>query len=1203
MPERDDHEERVGEAVAWYFQAVEAGRAPEPADFLARYPDLRLELESFLADKAAFERAAGPPTDPEATLPPSGTPNTDTIAHVPSGGEDVTLPAPGPETAAGGPLGSVRYFGDYELLAEIARGGMGVVFKARQVSLNREVALKMILSGQLAGAADIARFRTEAESAANLDHPNILPIYEVGEHQGQQYFAMKLVPGGSLAAKVTELVKDLRAAVSVFAKVCRAIDFAHRRGILHRDLKPGNILLDADGTPYVTDFGLAKKVEGDSNLTQSGAIVGTPSYMAPEQARAEKGLTTAADVYALGAILYELLTGQPPFRGPTVVDTILQVLEKEPADPRSLNPKADRDLSVIALKCLEKDAGKRYESAAALADDLDRWTRGEPILARPVSTIEQARKWVRRNPVIAALAAAVAVVCLGMAAAGIVAVDQARKAQTREADAVRARHDADREADTAHQAQSAEAAQRAVAEAALYRARIAVAHAAWQGNEVQRARQTLDECPVIARGWEWHYLRRLCETGLLTLGADRGTFRCVDYSPDGKHLAGGAADAVVVWEVESGKEVKVLPGAPDRGPTICVKFSPDGKLLVAGRGPATSFNSRTGGSTTMNGPSELVAWDWPAGTERFRIPLDSPPGPFVFTAVGNQLVVPGFKNPFASTDVAILDALTGKEVHRLKDAGTLPALGENGKTLYVGRWNGMSVWDSATWAMRSESKLEANRVLAVDPSSGLMATVELASASSGSALLYDAKAEHRIARYDAHSGPVQAVVFDGNRHLITCGSDGRVRVWSADERAWLSNTFNGHSGSVFGVAATMRAGSRRVATAGGDVKLWNPNRGQESYSPNTLFMWGFPPMLSKSGRLAIAANNSLIVVGLDPEGEWGGDQTLTPEQSKLHAATAWDGEDMIALFKSSEGKPATIWNARTKKEVAKLEAKLPIPVSVPVSVDLRPSAGLIAVFGKDNPTDPKAPPGGTLWVSDTRTGKTLWSTRLARNAMSMSLSPTADRLLVTELSDRTVTRPAGPGVTYHYPIADECRVHDARTGEVLWSMKDAIWGAEFATNGSVLVRTGSGDRIDRLVCRDAATVAERWQIALAGEPQVLVTSPDGALFAYADDRPGGMRGLEVRSLETGAVVTVLPQEAASAGGAAAFTPDGSRLAVGRADGSIRIWDPRAGAELLTLRGHKGEVVNLVFTSNGGKLVSVAQDQVARVWNATPTRVP
>jgi tRNA A-37 threonylcarbamoyl transferase component Bud32 len=351
-------------------------------------------------DPRPSEAETFPPPDLPGTRPPADPDETATVGPV--GG-----------TAIPSAPSSGRSFGDYELLDEIARGGMGVVYKARQVSLNRVVALKMILAGQLASATDVQRFRAEAEAAAALDHQNILPIYEVGEHAGQHYFSMKLVDGGSLAGRVAELLNEPKTAVGIVTKVCRAVDFAHRRGVLHRDLKPANVLLDKDGSPYVTDFGLAKKVEGDSGLTQSGAIVGTPSYMAPEQARAEKQLTTAADVYALGAILYELLTGRPPFRAGSVVDTILQVLDREPDSPSAINPKAGRDLSVIALKCLRKEPGRRYESAASVADDLDHWSRGEPILARPVGRVERGLKWVRRNPVVAGLLVAVGVAIVG----------------------------------------------------------------------------------------------------------------------------------------------------------------------------------------------------------------------------------------------------------------------------------------------------------------------------------------------------------------------------------------------------------------------------------------------------------------------------------------------------------------------------------------------------------------------------------------------------------------------------------------------------------------------------------------------------------------------------------------------------------------------------------------------------------------------
>jgi WD40 repeat protein len=362
--------------IAAYMQQVEAGAVPDREALLAQHPDLAERLRAFFGDYDRLDRQA-------ADLRLSADPNRTT---------DATAPA--------AELPRVRYFGDYELLEVIARGGMGVVYKARQVSLNRLVALKMILKGELATPKDVTRFRAEAEAAAHLDHPHIVPIYEVGDHDGQQYYAMRYVEGTALTRRPRA---DARREAGLVATVARAVHHAHQHGILHRDLKPSNILVDAAGTPLVTDFGLAKRVDADRSLTESGALVGTPRYMAPEQADGRKDLTVAADTYSLGVVLYERLTGRTPFTGETVLEVLRQVREAEPPRPSSIAPGLDRDLETICLKCLEKEPAKRYGSAEALAEDLECWLRGEPIQARASGALERAVKWAKRQPAIAGL--------------------------------------------------------------------------------------------------------------------------------------------------------------------------------------------------------------------------------------------------------------------------------------------------------------------------------------------------------------------------------------------------------------------------------------------------------------------------------------------------------------------------------------------------------------------------------------------------------------------------------------------------------------------------------------------------------------------------------------------------------------------------------------------------------------------------------
>jgi TolB-like protein len=297
-------------------------------------------------------------------------------------------------------------FGDYELLEEIGRGGQGVVYRAHQKSLNRTVALKVIALGSWATQTHLKRFRREAEAAASLEHPSVVPIYEVGERDGQCYFSMKFIEGGQLDEVVKREPMPIRGAAQLIAKVARTVEYAHEHGILHRDIKPGNILVDANGEPHLTDFGLARLLDTQSSVTRTIDVLGTPSYMAPEQAAGETAkLGKATDVYGLGAVLYQLLTGQPPFAGGTTYETIRLLRDTEPRPPRLLNPKIDRDLSTICLKCLEKDPMRRYPASAGLAEDLEHWLKHEPIQARRTGIFARGKKWVRRNPTRAMLAA------------------------------------------------------------------------------------------------------------------------------------------------------------------------------------------------------------------------------------------------------------------------------------------------------------------------------------------------------------------------------------------------------------------------------------------------------------------------------------------------------------------------------------------------------------------------------------------------------------------------------------------------------------------------------------------------------------------------------------------------------------------------------------------------------------------------------
>ncbi len=380
-PPRAETERRFENAIAGYLDDVSAG-TPDPGKLLAAHPDLADDLRDFLQDHQRLMRIAdllqvGVSADEQAE---NSTPH-DSIRDETARLENIALGAPVPlQNSDQSSSPSLGRFGDYDLLHEIARGGMGVVYKAHQVSLNRTVAIKMILRGTLAGGEDIERFTLEAKAVAKLSHPQIVVIHDVGQCDDQYFYSMEYVEGRSLAEMIRSGPVNSRKAAEYVEQVARAIEFAHQNNIVHRDIKPSNVLVDASGRARVTDFGLAKHVDRGEELTLTGQIIGTPAYMAPEQITNRRGeIGPACDVYGMGALLYELLTGRTPFKGRDQFNTLLQVLDCEPQSPREVNHDVPRELAAICLKCLEKDPRRRYTSAADLADDLNRFLSGDPI--------------------------------------------------------------------------------------------------------------------------------------------------------------------------------------------------------------------------------------------------------------------------------------------------------------------------------------------------------------------------------------------------------------------------------------------------------------------------------------------------------------------------------------------------------------------------------------------------------------------------------------------------------------------------------------------------------------------------------------------------------------------------------------------------------------------------------------------------------
>ena len=706
----------------------------------------------------------------------------------------------------------VRTLGDYELLEELAHGAMGVVWRARQRSLNREVALKLPLAGGLAGELELRRFRAEAEAAASLEHPNIVPVHEVGTADGRHFMAMKLVPGGSLGDRLMrgDVPRPAEAA-ALAEKIARAVHYAHQRGLLHRDLKPANILVAQDGEPLVSDFGLARRM-GDSapGLTQTGAALGTPGYMAPEiLTHGSAAATTASDVFSLGALLYTLLSGRPPFSTAGNFSAVREAVESEAARPSSVHGRVDRDLETICLKALEKDPARRYGSAEALAEDLARWRRHEPVLARPQRVWGRLTKWMRRRPALAGLLGVI-VIAAGVSA-GVWWRSQERVAQ-----------------------------QAAITRENLYAADMLLSLQLMESGDYDTAVRALERHGAAAdadlRGWEWHWLRaRAGGQALRRWQAHSGIINTLAFSPDGKTIATAARDGLTgLWQTADGTG-KTLSGAGEGMRTVTMQFSRDGHWLASGGDGHTHLRDALGGGIVwqrseygqaffLASGEVLVAKGYPAEHLEW---LAIPSG-----AVQRECAADGFNYALAPDGRTLAE--NDRHVIRLRDATTGEVGTEFGKdgailfgamtfspdsrTLAVCAPNDYSVqiWDAAAHTLRKSLTGHGGRVFeaAWSPDGTHLATACL----DQTVRIFEMSGEAPPALLRGHRSGVTCIAWSPDGATLATGSvDGEVCLWPA-QAAPPGGEITGAAGALaFSADETLLA----VAEAYGKVALWN----------------------------------------------------------------------------------------------------------------------------------------------------------------------------------------------------------------------------------------------------------------------------------------------------------------------------------------------------------------------------------------------